>query len=197
MADLEGAFREMMEDKFLDGLVRRFEKLFPDHSAEVEDVLLEEVVKLAEAAGEIPRDVRAVLTWRLRKRMLDVARRPRTPGWSEPVERETPERQAIRKEMFEQIKTTLDSWQNRTMGLVVRLTLEAAHYDEVATVDDIKEIVFEHLGHELTTVNVWKLRSRGLRRLTTEVAGWLGEYADGWEPGAHDDERDDSEEEWQ
>lgn len=179
--ELEQGFRSMMADKFLDGLVRRFEKLFPDHSAEVEDVLYEEVVRLAEATGAPPRNLRAVLTWRLRKRMLDVAKRPRLEDWDEPVERDTPERQAIRKEMFDQLKALIDAWENRTMALVVRLTLEATYYGEVLETDDIKEIVLEQLGHELSTTNVWKLRSRGLKRLAQEVAALLGAYADDWD----------------
>lgn len=187
---LERSFRQMMEDKFIDGLVRRFEKLFPDHSAEVEDVLLEEVVRLVESTGAAPRNIRAVLTWRLRKRMLDVAKRPTLGDWEEPVERDTPERHAIRKEMFDHLKALLDTWENHTMALVVRLTLVAAYYDEVLEVDDVKEIVFEQLGHDLTTANVWKLRSRGLKRLAADVIGLLGEYAEGWEVTPVDEEDD-------
>lgn len=188
--DLERAFRGMLEDKFLDGLVRRFEKLFPDHSVEVEDVLYEEVVKLAEAEGAAPRNLRAVLTWRLRKRMLDVAKRPTLTDWDEPVDRDTPEQQAIRKEMFDQLKALIDGWENRTMALVVRLTLEATYYQEILEVDDIKEIVLEQLGHPLTTTNVWKLRSRGLKRLAQEVAGLLGAYGEDWDLGTEQDDID-------
>ena len=194
-SELEKAFRAMLEEKFLDGLVRRFEKLFPDYSSEVEDVLFGEVVKLAEATGAAPRNLRAVLTWRLRKRMLDVAKRtPLAEDEAEPVDYDTPERRAIRKEMFDRVKSLLDAWENRTMALVVRLTLEATYYDEILEVDDIKEIVLEQLGHDLTTANVWKLRSRGLKRLAAEVAGLLGEYADGWDIAvAEDDDLTDEE----
>jgi len=192
-AELELSFRKMMEDKFLDGLVRRFEKLFPDHVAEVEDVLFEEIVKLAETTGAAPRNIRAVLTWRLRKRLLDVAKRPLVWDQEEPVEHDTPERQAIRKEMFDRLKALLDAWENQTMGLVVRITLEAAYYDEVLEVDDVKEIVSEQLGHDLTTVNVWKLRSRGMKRLAAEVASLLGEYAEDWGLPLGDEDRDDTE----
>jgi hypothetical protein len=190
--ELETEFRSMLEDKFLDGLIRRFEKLFPDHAAHVEDVLYEEIVRLIEAAGPMPRNVRAVLTWRLRNRMLDVAKRPRPVDGAEPVDSDTPERQAIRKEMFDEVKSLIDRWPNRTMALVVRLTLEAVFYGEVLEVEDIKEIVLEQLGHQLTTANVWTLRSRGLKRLATDVAGLLGESADDWDlPG---DENDDGDE---
>lgn len=190
---LEAEFQKMLEERFLDGLVRRFEKLFPGFAQHVEDVLFEEVVRLVEGAEPLPRNVRAVLTWRLRKRMLDVAKRPRPLGQeAEEVDDDTPERRAIRKEMFDRVKGLIDAWPNPTMALVVRLTLEAAYYDEILEVDDVKEIVAEQLGHELTTANVWKLRSRGLRRLAAEVARLIGEEPDDWDlPLPDDDELDE------
>lgn len=183
---LEQQFQRMLEDRFLDGLIRRFEKLFPAYSPHVEDVVLEEIVKLAEATSPAPTNLRAVLTWRLRKRMLDVAKRPSVVEAPEQVDNETPERLAIRKEMFSQVKSLLDGWENRSMALVVHLTLAAVYYDEVLEVEEIRELVYEQLGHELTTANVWKLRSRGLKRLTTEVAGLLGEYAENWQVNEND-----------
>lgn len=176
----------MLEDRFLDGLIRRFEKLFPDYSSHVEDVVLEVITQLAEATSPAPKNLRAVLTWRLRKRMLDVAKRPSLVTTTEPIDHETPERLAIRKEMFSRIKSLLGGWENRSMALVVHLTLEAVYYGEVLEIDDIKELVYEQLGHELTTANIWKLRSRGLKRLAAEVAHLLGEFAEDWELEAID-----------
>lgn len=186
-SELEQAFREMLADRFLDGLIRRFERLFPEHAAHVEDVLLEEIARLVEGTGAAPRNIRALLTWRMRKRMLDVAKRP-TPTYGDaPVDEDSPERLAIRKEMFEAVKALIDGWENKTMALVVRLTLEAVYYGEILEVDDIKDMVLDVLQHQLTTANVWQLRSRGLKRLATEVARLLGEFEGKWQAEVPDD----------
>jgi DNA-directed RNA polymerase specialized sigma24 family protein len=177
---IENEILRLLGERFFDGLVRRFEKLFPDYASHVEDVLDEEVLKLLESTEPPPKNARAVLAWRLRKRMLDVAKRPTHVNEGEEADYDSPERRAVRKEMFDRIKALIDGWPNPTMALVVRLTLEAVYYGEILEVDDVKEIVAEQLGHDLTTVNVWKLRSRGLRRLADEVGRLLGEDPEGW-----------------
>lgn len=178
MSDLEQAFKKILEDRFLDGLIRRFEKLFPDHSSYVEDVVLDEIANLVEGTGPRPKNLRALLTWRTRKRMLDVAKRPLLGEVREEVDHETPERKVIRKEMYSRIKVLLDGWENKAMALVVRLTLEAVYFDEILEIKDIQEFVLEQLGHDLTVSNVWKLRSRGLQRLAKEVSELLREFGD-------------------
>jgi len=180
-AELERAVEEMLADRFIDGLVQRFEHLFDEHRTDVEDVVLSEIERLVRIAGPVPRNVRAVLTWRVRKRMLDVKRRSQIVHFEvldddeAARDEDSPERRAVRREMYDEIKALIRAWENRMMALVVNLTLEAAFFDEVLEVDDIKEIVFEQLGHSLTTANVWKLRSRGLKRLATEIVEILGD----------------------
>jgi hypothetical protein len=79
LGDVTEAVQKMLEDGFFDGLVQRYEGLYPDYAPLVEDVVLDGVAHLAIGARTRHiRDPRALLLWRVRRRVLDLTHRP--PG---------------------------------------------------------------------------------------------------------------------
>jgi hypothetical protein len=174
-SSFSSAIEQMLGDGFLDGLVLLYEQQFSTFKPMVEDVVFDQVAILAKKAqlGKEIEDPRACLVWYVKRRLLDLTRRP-PPRYGAEADyvdpAESPEAIAIRQGLYEYVKSLLDRWPNKQMAIVTRLFLDAAYYGEPLSVGEAQGILADDFDYNLSTDNIRQLKSRGLGRLTEQFS---------------------------
>lgn len=173
------AVKDMIREGFIDELVHRYEHRLPKYAPLVEDVIHDQVEHLVvRARTERIRDPRALLLWRVKRRVLDLTDRP--PGrYGESTDGEdweSPEAIAERNELFRAIKALVGRWPNRRMRIITSLYLDARFYGEYLSVSEARDLLLEQYGEDMTPNNISKTLGRGMQRLGAEVTELLATF---------------------
>jgi len=166
--------RKMIAQGFVDGLVRRYEARFVAYAPHVEDVVYDQVEQVVRRSKEERiEDPRRLLVWLVRRRILDLLKRP--PGRygyeaEEGEDWDTPEVVAERSALFRAVKELVARWPNRRMRILTELFLDAGFHGEQLSMLDAQTIMREQYGEDMTYDNVKRTVNRGWGRLAAEAS---------------------------
>lgn len=184
---VEDQCRELIDERFPEGLVRTLERKFPTgRLQDCEDAVAHGFVKLL-AKGqtlENPRGYVTTVAVNAMKRMLARAARELLPT-GEPDEDEDIERRwddptaedAIGEALFEFMRGMVEAWESRNVKTATLLILEATKLGEPTSSVELAEEMEDQLGEDVLPETARQWRKRGLDRLREELQNtdlWIG-----------------------
>ena len=166
---------KLIEDRFLEGLVRILERRFKGQGLDVDGAVGDAVEVLVRKADQLKIDdpgayLYTVAFNRLRRdaKRIEFVDAEIAAGADRGSVEELLD-DALRNETFKFLKGVVERWENASLKATALVLLEAAFLGEPLTTEDLADQLLDILGEEvsLPTVRQWKKRS--LDRLEAEL----------------------------
>ena len=161
----------LMEEGFLDGVVRLLRSQNPDAGDDVEDAVANAVLKLVTRTtnGAPVTDVRAYLFTAARNGVYDAHARMRRLEDFDPERHDVlglpADHALLQKEAYRAVQTLVRRWPNRNLREYMLLYLDALYQDEPLTLTDAAEKLSDLFGEQVNLLSIGTWKRRALAKL--------------------------------
>lgn len=171
--DLEGEITRLMATGFFDGCVRMLGRSMRADQADVEDAILDSIVRLLErGAKKAPvEDVQKYLYSCARNGLRRRQKALALSAAAEHTDGEHPsaEQEALSSARYDGIVAHVKTWENARIRVVTLLYLAGIYEGDPLTTAEVATMTGDILGEEIEVKSVGTWRKRGFDRLATFV----------------------------
>ncbi|MGH2905899.1 MAG: RNA polymerase sigma factor [Solirubrobacterales bacterium] len=184
-SDIASDLEEMVNDQFLDGLIRVLERKFPDAAGAISEDAVSEAVQRTLEIGQkrIVKNPRGYVTAIAKnevKSALSRAALETIPAsedededWIDGVAADdgrSPEANFIGEMVYEFVRGLVDQWSSKNLKTATKLVLEGAFLGEPLSGEELAERLEDILDKDVSASTARQWRKRGLDRLKTQLA---------------------------
>lgn len=169
--------RDLMAEGHLETIQRWLVAKFPDATADVEDAVVDAVVRFltARAKGKQIDEPAAWIRVAARNKVLNILERQvaRETGDDEleDVEVQSSEPTTEDRDAFQYLRTLIERWPSGRLRVVTLLYLEAGYEQEPLSQQEAAEMASLILDDDVPWTAIGKTRQRGFERLRAEILG--------------------------